>query len=364
MYQQMHMVMFAVELHQFSLKIPTDAGEDIAQVIENRFGEDVLAVFGNKDQMHMHHKNTVSSVANIVVISHRPSYTPSMQRLQAYKYELMPTGEQERKMRRFAGACRVVFNEALALQVSLHERGEKKLGYVELARLLTTWRHGSVLPSGRLAPWLAEAPTHPLQQKLKDLERAYTNFFAKRAAFPRVKKKGRGDSFRYPDPKQIKLDQENSRLFLPKLGRLRYRNSRDVLGEIKQVTVSASSGKWFVSVQTEREVEQPNPQAVSAVGIDMGIARFATFSDGLFLMPLNSFKKHESRLRHAQRAMSRKTKFSSNWKKAKARIQRIHTRIGNARRDYLHKATTTISQNHAVNYPALKCGACEKQVRG
>src|SRR5690606_18483836 len=81
-------------------------------------------------------------------------------------------------------------------------------------------------PSGATARkrlGMADAPAHPLQQALKDLERAYSNFFAKRADFPRFKKKGQGDSFRYPDPKQIKLDQGNSRIFLPKLGWLRYR---------------------------------------------------------------------------------------------------------------------------------------------
>ncbi|WP_175829386.1 RNA-guided endonuclease InsQ/TnpB family protein, partial [Burkholderia anthina] len=132
------------------------------------------------------------------------------------------------------------------------------------------------------------------------------------------------------------------------LGWLRYRNSRDVLGEVRNATVSRNAGKWFVSIQTGREVAQPAPQATSAIGIDLGIARFATLSDGSFLAPLNSFKRHEDRLRKAQQAMSRKSKFSSNWKKAKARVQRIHSRIGNARRDYLHKATTTISQNHAM----------------
>lgn len=264
-----------------------------------------------------------------------------MQRLQAFKYELMPTGEQQRQMRRFAGSCRFVFNRALALQKERYEQGEKKLGYAGLCKLLTEWRNGPE------TPWLADAPVHPLQQTLKDLERAYANFFAKRADFPRFKKKGQSDSFRYPDPKQIKLDQGNSRIFLPKLGWLRYRNSREVLGTVKNVTVSQSCGKWFVSIQTEREVEQPIPNG-GAVGIDMGIARFATLSDGTFYAPLNSFKRHEDRLRKAQQAMSRKTKFSNNWKKAKARVQRIHFRIGNARRDYLHKATTTISQNHAM----------------
>ncbi|SPK77483.1 putative transposase (plasmid) [Cupriavidus taiwanensis] len=264
-----------------------------------------------------------------------------MQRLQAFKYELMPTGDQERDMRRFAGSCRFVFNKALALQKARFEAGNKKLGYAGLCKLLTGWRNGPE------TPWLRDAPAHPLQQTLKDLERAYTNFFAKRASFPRFKKKGQSDSFRYPDPKQIKLDQPNSRLFLPKLGWLRYRNSRDVLGVVKNVTVSQSGGKWYVAIQTEREVEQPVPQG-DAVGIDMGIARFATLSDGMVYAPLNSFKKHEQRLARYQRAMSRKQKFSNNWKRAKARIARIHARIGNARRDYLHKTTTTISQNHAM----------------
>ena len=265
-----------------------------------------------------------------------------MQRLQAFKFQLMPNGEQQRLMRRFAGSCRFVFNRALALQKSNHEAGEKFIGYVAMAKHLTAWRNGTE------TPWLKYAPVHPLQHALKDLERAYKNFFAKRADFPRFKKKGQGDSFRYPDPKQFKLDAGNGRIFLPKIGWMRLRLSREVLGALKNATVSHACGKWYVSIQTEREVEQPVPEATRAIGIDVGIARFATLSDGTFLEPLNSFRKHESRLRRYQRAMSRKTKFSNNWKKAKARVQRIHARIGNARRDYLHKATTTISQNHAM----------------
>ena len=262
-----------------------------------------------------------------------------MERIQAYKYELMPNGEQQRLMRRFAGSCRFVFNKALALQKERYEQGEKKLGYAGLCKALTEWK---AQPE---TLWLKETHSQPLQQTLKDLERAYANFFEKRADFPRFKKKGQSDSFRFPQG--IKLDQGNSRVFLPKLGWIRYRNSRDVLGEIKNATVSQSCGKWFVSIQTEREIEQPIPQG-GAVGIDMGIARFVTLSDGTFYAPLNSFKRYETALRKAQQTMSRKVKFSSNWKKAKARVQKIHARIGNTRRDFLHKATTTISQNHAI----------------
>ena len=265
-----------------------------------------------------------------------------MQRLQAFKYELIPDGQQARQMRRFAGSCRFVFDKALALQKERDEQGEKKLSYAGLCKLLTEWRNSAE------TAWLADAPVHPLQQALKDLERAYSNFFAKRADFPRFKKKGQRDSFRYPDPKQIKLDQGNSRIFLPKLGWLRYRNSREVLGAVKNITVRQSCGKWFVSIQTQREALQALPTATTAIGIDVGIARFATMSDGSFISPLNSFKKHQQRLARYQRRMSHKVKFSRNWKKAKARIQKIHTDIANARKDFLHKTTTTISQNHAL----------------
>ena len=223
-------------------------------------------------------------------------------------FELMPNGEQQRDMRRFAGSCRFVYNKALALQKENYEAGGKFIGYVAMAKHLTEWRNGGE------TPWLKDAPVHPLQHALKDMERAYKNFFAKRAAFPKFKKRGQRDSFRYPDPKQFKLDQPNGRIFLPKLGWMRLRLSRPVPGELRNATVSFKAGKWCVSIQTEREVEQPVPHATSAIGIDVGIARFATMSDGTFVAPLNSFKKHEARLRRCQRAMSRKVKFSNNWK--------------------------------------------------
>jgi putative transposase len=129
---------------------------------------------------------------------------------------------------------------------------------------------------------------------------------------------------------------------------MRLRLSRPVLGTLKNATVSCSAGRWFVSVQTEREVEPPVPTAATAIGIDVGIERFATLSDGTFYAPLNSFKRHEARLRRYQRAMSRKQRFSKNWLKAKRRVQATHARIGNARRDYLHKATTAVSRQHAL----------------
>ncbi|TBW02676.1 transposase [Azotobacter chroococcum] len=268
-----------------------------------------------------------------------------MLRRQAFKFRIEPTGEQQRKLRQFAGACRFVFNKALALQQANREAGGKFIGYVAMARQLTAWRNDEE------TSWLKEAPVHPLQHALKDLDRAYQNFFAQRADFPRFKKRGRGDSFRYPDPKQIKLDQGNRRVFLPKLGWLRYRHSREVSGLVKNVTVSLSAGHWYVSIQTEREVAVPLHASPLAVGIDLGVVRFATLWDGqreTVLDPLNSFARHQHRLAKAQRQMARKTKFGRNWHKAKARVQRIQRQIANVRADYLHKASHRISKNHAL----------------
>ena len=265
-----------------------------------------------------------------------------MKRLQAFKFELMPDGEQLRDMRRYAGSCRFVYNRALALQKENYEAGNKFISYVPMAANLPVWKRevGTA--------WLKNTPSQALQHALKDLERAYKNFFAGRTDFPRFKRKGNGDSFRYPEPKQIKFDQANNRIFLPKLGWLRYRNSRDVPGELRNATISQSGGKWFVSLQTQQDIPTSVAESTSAVGIDVGIARFATMSDETYIVPLNSFKRHQLRLARYQRRMSRKEKFSHNWKKAKSKVQRIHTDIANARKDFLHKTTTTISKNHAL----------------
>lgn len=243
-------------------------------------------------------------------------------------------------MRRFAGACRFVFNRALALQNENHEAGNKYIPYEKMASWLVEWKNASE------TQWLKDAPSQPLQQSLKDLERAYKNFFQKRAAFPRFKKRGQNDAFRYPQG--VKLDQGNSRIFLPKIGWIRYRNSRHVTGTVKNVTVSQSGGKWYISIQTECEVSAPVHSSASMVGLDAGVAKLATLSDGTVFEPVNSFQKNQKKLARFQRQLSRKVKFSNNWQKQKRKIQRLHSRIANGRRDYLHKVTTTISKSHAM----------------
>ena len=261
-----------------------------------------------------------------------------MKLLQAFKFELMPNGEQKRDMRRFAGARRFVYNRALDIQKTNYTAGGKLIGYVDMANRIPEWK--------KEFPWLKESPSQALHQSLKDAERAFKNFFEKPVSFPRFKKRGVGDSFRFPQG--FEIDKANHHIKFPKSGQMRYRNSMVILDTAKNITVSQSGGKLFASIQTEREIEQPIQSATNAIGIDIGIVRFATLSDGSFIAPLGSFKKHEQRLARYQRRMSHKVKFSKNWLKAKRRVQKIHTRISNARKDFLHNATTEISKNHAM----------------
>lgn len=258
----------------------------------------------------------------------------------AFKFQLMPNGEQIRKMQQFCGSARFVFNKALDWQNTQYQADNTfKFRYTKIANLLPAWKKVHV--------WLSECHSQVLQQSLKDLEASFRNFFQKRADFPKFKKKGVKDSFRFPQG--FKLDEVNDRLYFPKIGWMRYRNSRSVLGAVKNMTVSKRGEKWFVSIQTEYDINPPLATG-GEIGIDLGIVRFATLSNGHYFKPLNSFKKMATQLKAAQQRLSHKKKFSCNWYKAKHRVSNLHQYIANVRQDYLHKISTYISKNHAMIY--------------
>ena len=261
-----------------------------------------------------------------------------MLRLQAFKFALQPNGEQLRNLRQFAGSCRFVYNKGLALNLERYEKKEQRLGYAGLCALLPNWKIEH--------EFLSEVPAQALQQALKNLERAYTNFFQKRADFPKFKKKGQRESFRVPQG--FEVDNGNGRVKVPKMGWMRYRKSQEVLGEAKNITISESGGKWFVSIQTEREVTTPQHPSTSAVGMDWGVVNFVTLSNGEVLGQCQPLKKFLPKLAKLQRRMARKNKFSKNWRKAKARITKLHWKIANIRKDFVHQSSKDISKNHAV----------------
>ena len=263
-----------------------------------------------------------------------------MKILKAFKFELIPNGEQVRKMNQFCGCSRFVFNRALTYQNEKYQADKSfKFSYAKIANFLPAWKQE--------LHWLKNCHSQILQQSLKDLEASFKNFFAKRSNFPKFKRKGEKDSFRFPQG--CKLEQQNNRIYLPKIGWVHYRNSRKVVGEVKNVTISRKCGKWFVSIQTEYEIKTPTPNG-GEIGIDMGIVRFATLSNGEYFEPINAFKTLKGKLAKLQKQFKHKTKFSKNWQKLKAKISKLHHKISNIRKNHLHQISNIISKNHAIVY--------------
>ncbi|MDX8387632.1 MAG: transposase [Ghiorsea sp.] len=258
------------------------------------------------------------------------------------KYRLEPSAAQRADMVMFAGHNRAVWNKALALT---KDRLERKVPIVWRHEL--EWNLTHIWKKSEEMSWLNEAPSQSLQQTLKQFDRAIRDCFDKNQPhkrMPRFKKKGVKDSFVFPQG----ISVEANRIKLPKLGWLKFRKSRELEGKLKSATVTKNGKHWYVSILCEIEVPEPAHASTSAVGIDRGITIMAACSDEREYVGAKAFRKHEKQLAKAQRSLSRKMKFSNNWQKQKEKIQTIHSKIANMRRDALHKASTEISNNHAM----------------
>ena len=256
----------------------------------------------------------------------------------AFKFKLKPTPEHRQTMTQTAGCVRLVWNKSLAkVKESLDNKDGYK-GYVPMAGELKNWK------KEESTSFLKLVHSQPLQQVLKDLDRAIRDGFKKKKGFPSFKKRGKDKAFRYPQGVKV----EEDKVYLPKIGWVKFQDSREIEGEIKNTTVSFYAGHWYIAFQTEFEKEEPIHSSTSEVGIDLGIAKFATVSDGQEIAPLNSLRMLENDLSKAQKSLARKQKGSNNRKEQKYKVQKIHKKIVNVRQDFLHKVSTNLSKNHAV----------------
>jgi putative transposase len=261
-----------------------------------------------------------------------------MQRRMGFKYRLKTTAHSRQQFIRTAGACRFVWNKILAMNERRYLAGIPRLNYYAAWALVAWWKQSEEYG------WLKEANAESLQQCLIDLERAYTNLFAGRAAPPQYRKKFKADSFRYPQGFKV----DGKKVYLPKIGWVAFWRHRDLQGTVNNVTVSRQGQHWYVAFQTEMEVPDPVHPSTSAIGIDLGIATFAAFSDGLLHPPLNAYRRIEAKKARMQRKLSGMVKYSNNWKKQQQRIATLDIRIAHCRQDFLHKLSTQTSHNHAV----------------
>jgi putative transposase len=257
-------------------------------------------------------------------------------------YRLKPTPDQAAAFGQWVGACRFVFNLGLEQRRDWWRPG-RRFTYASQCRELTMLRSA--------VDWLAAVPVHALQQALKDLDRAYQNWWAGRAERPTPRKRGLNDSFRFPDPSTFafkRLSRRVGAVKLPKVGWVKFTLDRPLLGEPKNITVIRRLGHWYIAVPCEREVPDPAPPPLPAAGLDRGIAVFAALSDGRRFAARHARRRIERKLARAQRKLARMVKFSNGWRKQKARVAKLHAQAADARRDYLHKLSTAIAKSHGT----------------
>jgi putative transposase len=254
-----------------------------------------------------------------------------------FKYRFYPTDSQAAELLRTFGCVRKVYNLALAARSEAWKARQEKVGYSATSAMLTSWKKSEELA------FLCEVSCVPLQQTLRHLQTAFANFFAKRASYPSFK--SRKKSRRSAEYTASAFRWRDGRLTLAKMTEpLDIVWSRPLPdGAIPStVTVSQdSAGRWFVSLLCE-DVIKPAAATCAGVGIDLGLESLLTLSNGEKFTNPRHERADRDRLARAQRCLARKEKGSNNRDKARLKVARIHARIADRRRDYLHKLTTRI----------------------
>jgi putative transposase len=258
---------------------------------------------------------------------------------QRWTYRCYPTPEQEHFLARTFGCVRYVYNWALAVRDKAFKDGGR-MSYADTDKALTALKRQPE------TVWLNEVSSVPLQQALRDLQSAFSAFFAKRTGYPSFKKKGARAAARFT--KSAFSYTDGNRLSLAKMGVLRVKWDRRLPSDPSSVTViREASGRYFVSFVVEVETRDL-PATGQQVGIDFGVSRLATLSTGETVAnPKHSYKR-ASRLALLQRRLARKQSGSKRRMLAKRAVARAHERIANARKDALNKLTTRLVKEFDV----------------
>ena len=272
--------------------------------------------------------------------------------LKAYRYKLEPNKAQRYALARTLDVCRELYNDCLY---------QRKLQHISRYE-----------QSGQLTQLKAEFPVYKnvhsqvLQHVLGRLDKAFKSFFRSGFGFPRFKGANRFDSFTYP---QTGFSLGGSQLSLAKIGNVKVRLSRELPADavIKTCTIKRSVNGWFATLVFEYQ-PAPLPANDLAVGIDVGVTTFATFSDGTEIQNPRIYQNAQAELRRAQRRVARRKKGSHRRRKAVVLLQKVHQRITNKRADFLHKHSTAVIQKYgtvvveALNISGMSRSNLAKQI--
>jgi putative transposase len=262
--------------------------------------------------------------------------------IRGYRYKLAPTPEQESTFRQFAGVCRLVYNLGLEQRRDFWRQYRRAQGepisFASQCRELTKLRAEF--------DWIAAVTATCQNQALRDLDKAYSDFFKGRAKYPTPRRKGVNESFRFKG-KETRLRQINAKwamVLVPKIGWVRLRYSRPVRGTIKNATVSLDATGWHISFACESDLAAPAISALPAVGIDRGIANTLSLSTGEHMQLPVSLRPLELRLRQAKRTLSRRKRGSRRRLRALRRAAKISAKCARIRRDWHHRVALDITR--------------------
>jgi putative transposase len=254
----------------------------------------------------------------------------------AFNYRFYPTTEQESLLRRTMGCLRLVYNKALDARTEAWYERQERIDFVKTSSMLTSWKKQEDLD------FLNEVSSVPLQQGLRNLQKAFTNFWAGRAKYPNFKKKHSGGSAEFT---KAAFRWRDGQVFLAKCTEaLPIRWSRDLPEGCEPSTITIkleASGRWFASLLVDTDIAQL-PKSDKQIGLDMGITSLIATSNGDKIANPKHFKQLRKKLKRVQKVLSRKQTGSNNRHQARLQVAKVHAQITDARTDFLHKLTTQL----------------------
>jgi len=260
-----------------------------------------------------------------------------------FRYRLKPTKEQIKTLESYGSATRWIWNHFLELNKKEYEANKKFMFRNEMLNSLPKLKKEQT--------WLKEVPSQALQQKLMDLEKAIKNCYRNKFGFPKFKsKKHQSDSFRIPqssgETKLIKCTRKS--IYIPKFGWVKWIKHRPLKGKLKSITIKQTGQHWYVSVLCEQEDDVLMNEVNSVIGLDFGLHSFVTDSTGNRIESPKIYQKKLKDLKKRQKKLSRCMKGSNRRNKQRLRVAKLHQKIANIRKDFLHKLSRTIAKSWDV----------------
>lgn len=268
-----------------------------------------------------------------------------MEQMKAYKFRIYPSEVQKQLIEKSFGCSRFIYNNMLALQIKTYEEQGKSYSKYDLVKMIPSLK--------KEYEWLKEVDSTCLQAAIDDLDSAYQNFFREikkgnNQGFPKFKSKRNPKRNFESKCVNNNITIKDNLIKLPKLKWVRAKISQTINGRILNATISKTpTGKYFVSLCCKVDIEQLS-KVDSNIGIDLGLKEFAICSNGEIFDNPKWLRKANYRLKLEQRRLSKMQKFSNNWNKQRIKLAKIHERIVNQRKDYLHKISTKLIRENQI----------------